>query len=82
MKLKELYERLGVDPKEDAAGIRVEINGLERHKDRIPPIGDFEVDTITVKLDLYNACQIKIYPDLIELDKLKGVPGAANEDSV
>ena len=61
MTLKELCERLDIDIKDPDACITVYINGIEQEFEEIPPIWDFEVYNIDVKLDKFPHCEVTLY---------------------
>ena len=62
MTVTQLFEKLGIDPEDEDACIGVYVNGIEKNLKDVP-ILDFEIESLTLRLENFNTCEVVIYPE-------------------
>ena len=62
MKLRELFEKLGIDPESEDTVLTIRVNGYDKESFDEVPVLDFKVASIGVHLDNHDTCEIVIYP--------------------
>ena len=62
MKLRELFDKLGISTNIEDAVFTIRVNGIDKESFEEVPVLDFEIDTIDVRLENHSACEVVIYP--------------------